>query len=154
LYLQISQAAVHIHEFVPRAKLLAVLLNPIDRTYSHFLMHSRNGLAPGKNFLQTIALEDLQDENFQPDISTRYNTGATVTQNPLMCLIINTTPHSLRPKLKYALPPPVFRWYLSRRFGNHRQENININAMPIGCTRNAPPDFSRSYLASAKYDRA
>ena len=61
LYLQIPQVAARIHQFIPHAKLLAVLRNPIDRTYSQFLMHSRNGLAPSKDFLQTIALENLQD---------------------------------------------------------------------------------------------
>lgn len=198
LYLQIPQAAVRIHQFIPHAKLLAVLRNPIDRTYSRFLMHSRSGLAPSKDILQTIALEDFQDasnpwkfpqyirgsfydiqlqyfleafpasqlriflyedlqdplkmlrdifqflevdENFQPDISIRHNTASTVIQNPLMRAIINITPHSLRCKLKYALPPPVFRWYLSRRLGNCHQEKINKTQCPRDAREMLRPIF-------------
>jgi len=197
LYLYIPPAAARIHRFIPHAKLLAVLRNPIDRTYSQFLMHWRNGRAPAKDFLRAIALEkihdesrpwalpryirgsfydtqlqhflkffpasqlriflyeDLQnplpmlreifrflevDENFQPDISTRYNTAAAGMQNPLWRAVVNATPVSIRHRLKHVLPPPVFRWYLAHRLGNYKG-NIKATSCPPEAREKLRPIF-------------
>jgi len=80
------------------------------------------------------------DENFQPDISTRYNTAAAGMQNPLWRAVVNATPVSIRLKLKYMLPPPVFRWYLSRRLGDYRG-NVKATQCPPEAREKLRPIF-------------
>jgi hypothetical protein len=62
-YLASPQAAAGIHQFIPHAKLIAILRNPIDRAYSAFLMELREHSALASDFLQAIEREDIHDDN-------------------------------------------------------------------------------------------
>jgi hypothetical protein len=53
-YLYEPRAAARIKYHVPNAKLIAVLRNPIDRAYSHFLHMVRNGTEPLADFAQVL----------------------------------------------------------------------------------------------------
>jgi Sulfotransferase domain len=58
-YLYEPQAAARIRAHVPGAKLIAVLRNPIDRAYSHFLHMVRNGTEPLTDFAQALREEEV-----------------------------------------------------------------------------------------------
>lgn len=55
-YLYSPKAAERIRQFIPSAKLIVILRNPVDRAYSNFLHCIRDGLEPHTDFAQ--ALED------------------------------------------------------------------------------------------------
>ncbi|NNE08124.1 MAG: sulfotransferase [Gemmatimonadetes bacterium] len=57
VYLQAESAPAAIHEACPEAKLIAVLRNPIDRAYAHFLGRRRDGLEPRADFRAVVATE-------------------------------------------------------------------------------------------------
>ena len=50
MYLYGQNAPTNIHSYVPEAKLIAILRQPIDRLYSRFLHLSRDGNQPTDNF--------------------------------------------------------------------------------------------------------
>ena len=56
-YLYEVGAAAEIRRYVPEAKLVAILRNPIDRAYSHFLHMVRSGTEPLDNFAQALQEE-------------------------------------------------------------------------------------------------
>jgi hypothetical protein len=53
-YLYEPGAAAEIRHYIPEAKLIAILRNPIDRAYSHFLHMVRNGTEPLGDFAQAL----------------------------------------------------------------------------------------------------
>jgi hypothetical protein len=53
-YLYKAQAVERIKSYVPEAKLIAILRNPIDRAYSHFLHMVRNGTERITDFAQSL----------------------------------------------------------------------------------------------------
>jgi hypothetical protein len=53
-YLYEPRAAAEIRRYVPEAKLIAILRNPIDRAYSHFLHMVRSGTEPLGDFAQAL----------------------------------------------------------------------------------------------------
>jgi hypothetical protein len=53
-YLYEPRAAAEIRRYVPEAKLIAILRNPIDRAYSHFLHMVREGTEPLDDFAQAL----------------------------------------------------------------------------------------------------
>jgi sulfotransferase family protein len=57
-YLYEPEATTQIQRHVPDAKLIAILRNPVDRAYSHFLHMVRNGTEPLKDFAQAIRREE------------------------------------------------------------------------------------------------
>lgn len=57
-YLYEPRVAAEIRRYVPEAKLIAVLRNPIDRAYSHFLHVVRVGTEPLGNFAQALREEE------------------------------------------------------------------------------------------------
>jgi hypothetical protein len=57
-YLYEPKAAARIKYYVPDAKLIAVLRNPIDRAYSHFLHMVRNGTETLADFAQVLQEEE------------------------------------------------------------------------------------------------
>jgi len=65
-YLFHPRAAERIHRFIPDAKLIAILRNPVDRAYSAWLMHHRRGKEK-RPFKEILAM------NEQP---TRYYRGS------------------------------------------------------------------------------
>ena len=56
-YLYEPGAAAEIRRYVPEAKLIAILRNPIDRAYSHFLHMVRTGAEPLDDFAQALQEE-------------------------------------------------------------------------------------------------
>ena len=57
-YLYEPQAVARIRQHLPDAKLVAILRNPVDRAYSHFLHMVRNGTEPLTDFVQAIREEE------------------------------------------------------------------------------------------------
>ncbi len=53
-------AAPRIHEAVPDVKLVAVLRNPIDRAFSHYMLHVRNEREHAESFAAALELEDAR----------------------------------------------------------------------------------------------
>jgi hypothetical protein len=67
-YLYEPEAAARIQDYIPDAKLIAVLRNPVDRAYSHFLHMVRNGSEPLTDFAQALREEETggyQKRNLQ-----------------------------------------------------------------------------------------
>ena len=58
-YLYDPGAAAEIRRYVPEAKLIAILRNPIDRAYSHFLHMVRSGTEPLDDFAQALQEEEV-----------------------------------------------------------------------------------------------
>jgi hypothetical protein len=58
-YLYEPRAAAEIRRYVPEAKLIAILRNPIDRAYSHFLHMVRSGTEPLDDFAQALREEEV-----------------------------------------------------------------------------------------------
>jgi sulfotransferase family protein len=57
-YLYEPQAVARIQQHLPDAKLVAILRNPVDRAYSHFLHMVRNGTEPLTDFVQALQEEE------------------------------------------------------------------------------------------------
>lgn len=67
-YLYEPKAVERIKYYVPGAKLIAVLRNPVDRAYSHFLHMVRNGTEPLSDFARALQEEETgahQNRKFQ-----------------------------------------------------------------------------------------
>jgi sulfotransferase family protein len=67
-YLCEPKAIERIQYYIPDAKLIAILRNPIDRAYSHFLHAVRNGTEPLTDFPQALREEETsarQNRNIQ-----------------------------------------------------------------------------------------
>src|SRR5215211_5523906 len=58
-YLYEPSAAAEIRRHVPEARLIAILRNPIDRAYSHFLHMVRSGAEPLDDFAQALREEKV-----------------------------------------------------------------------------------------------
>lgn len=58
-YLYKPRAATEIRRYVPEAKLIAILRNPIDRAHSHFLHMVRSGTEPLDDFAQALHEEGV-----------------------------------------------------------------------------------------------
>ena len=56
-YLYIPAAVDHIERHLGAPKIIAILRNPIERAYSHFLMNWRRGLEPLADFKDALAAE-------------------------------------------------------------------------------------------------
>lgn len=59
-YLYSPKAAERIRQFIPSAKLIVILRNPVDRAYSNFLHCIRDGLEPLTDFSQALEEENLR----------------------------------------------------------------------------------------------
>lgn len=57
LYLQSVHAAKRVHRHNPKAKIVAILRNPVDRAYAHFIGRQRDGLLPEGPFETRLAEE-------------------------------------------------------------------------------------------------
>lgn len=58
-YLAVPDAPKLIHDLIPAVKLIAVLRNPIERAYSHYLMRRRQGKEARTSFEEVLAADDL-----------------------------------------------------------------------------------------------
>ena len=57
-YLYSEKAPKSIKSYIPDAKLIAILRDPVDRAYSHFSMHVMNGREPLADFTQALQEEE------------------------------------------------------------------------------------------------
>ena len=67
-YLYEPEAVARIQQYVPDAKLVAILRNPVDRAHSHFLHKVRDGTEPLTDFAQALREEETganQNRNVQ-----------------------------------------------------------------------------------------
>ncbi len=67
-YLYEPGAAAEIRRYIPEARLIAILRNPIERAYSHFLHMVRSGAEPFDDFAQALQAEEAnidQERTFQ-----------------------------------------------------------------------------------------
>jgi hypothetical protein len=62
-YLYSRAAPEHIRKFNPQVKLIAILRNPIERAYSHYLQLRREQREPLENFTQALLAELLRIHN-------------------------------------------------------------------------------------------
>ncbi|MDY6784009.1 MAG: sulfotransferase [Cyanobacteriota bacterium] len=63
IYLYHSQAASRIREFIPHAKIIAILRDPVERAYSNFLHHVRDGFETFSDFSQALQAEKERMKN-------------------------------------------------------------------------------------------
>jgi hypothetical protein len=59
-YLYEPRAAAEIKRYVPEAKLIAILRNPVGRAHSHFLHMVRTGMEPLDDFAQALREEEVR----------------------------------------------------------------------------------------------
>lgn len=57
VYLQSIFTADRVGKFIPEAKIVAILRNPVDRAFAHFMGRRRDGLEPRESFETAIATE-------------------------------------------------------------------------------------------------
>ena len=63
-YLYVAQSAHKIHQYLPDAKLIAILRNPVDRAYSNFLhCRARNNKEPLEDFIEALKAEAARIRN-------------------------------------------------------------------------------------------
>ena len=62
-YLYEPESAARIKDYLPEMKLIAVLRDPVERAYSHFLDARRRGNEPLSSFDAALAQEDFLDQN-------------------------------------------------------------------------------------------
>lgn len=60
VYLYSSKAPERIHDYLPDAKLIVILRNPIERAYSQFLMFIRDGREPLQDFIEAVDEEETR----------------------------------------------------------------------------------------------
>lgn len=63
LYIYSSKAAQRIQHYIPEAKLIAILRNPVERAYSQFLMFVRDGREPLPDFAEALEQEETRMRN-------------------------------------------------------------------------------------------
>ena len=63
-YLHDADVCTRIAERIPNARLIAVLRNPVERAYSHFVMDRRRGWEPIPDFDDALAAEPTEVEEF------------------------------------------------------------------------------------------
>ncbi|MDB9312789.1 sulfotransferase [Spirulina sp. CS-785/01] len=64
LYLYIPETPQRIHHYIPNAKLIAILRDPINRAFSCYLHFRRNGREWIKNFPKALAQEEKRRQNY------------------------------------------------------------------------------------------
>jgi hypothetical protein len=73
LYLHSSEAPFRIKHYIPKARLIAVLRNPVERAYSQFLHFVRDGQEPTTDFAQALREEETRvRDNWAPRWRNKY----------------------------------------------------------------------------------
>ncbi|NEP79125.1 MAG: sulfotransferase [Okeania sp. SIO3C4] len=62
-YIYSEKAPQRIHNHIPNAKIIAILRDPAERAFSHFLFSLSNGREPEPDFKKTLEQEDWRVEN-------------------------------------------------------------------------------------------
>jgi len=130
-YLYSKVAAKEINKFIPSAKIIMILRNPIDRAYSHYLMDVQQGIITNKNFI-----EDIKDNFNKIDECPYIKIGCYYRQ---VKQYITTFPNS---QIKIILYDDYKRYPLkiiqeifeflcvSKDFVPNIRQNYNIGAIP------------------------
>lgn len=71
-YLSLEKAAQRIYHYLPHVKLIAILRQPVERAYSHFLMNIRNGTEPYNFLLAWQKDQQRRTSHWVPGYSYRY----------------------------------------------------------------------------------
>jgi hypothetical protein len=72
LYLHSPEAPERINHYIPDAKLIAVLRNPVERAYSAFLQRVQKGHEPLRDFAQALHQEEARtSDNWAPRWQTK-----------------------------------------------------------------------------------
>lgn len=67
MYLYLKEAPVRIHKYLPNAKIIMVLRDPIERAFSHYLQVRRDNREWIRDFSEALKLEDKRiEKNFAP----------------------------------------------------------------------------------------
>ena len=66
-YLESPEVAERMSRVLPRAKLIFLLRNPVDRAYSNYLWSRQNGLET-ETFERALELEELRERNLAPNL--------------------------------------------------------------------------------------
>ena len=66
-YLELPEAVERIYRALPRAKLIFVLRNPVDRAFSNYLWSRQNGLED-ETFERALALEEQRERDLAPQM--------------------------------------------------------------------------------------
>jgi len=78
-YLYDAKAVGRIKSYVPEAKFIAILRDPVDRAYSHFLHMVRNGTEPLTDFAQALE-QDQNGANQKPTFQDYIGRGLYYAQ--------------------------------------------------------------------------
>ncbi len=62
-YIYSEKAPQRIHNYIPNVKIIAILRDPAERAFSHFLFSLSNGREPEPDFKKTLEQEDWRVEN-------------------------------------------------------------------------------------------
>lgn len=62
-YLYIPEAVERIYNYIPEVKIIAILRNPVDRAFSHYLHHWRNGGEVYVSFYEALQQEEIRQQN-------------------------------------------------------------------------------------------
>ena len=62
LYLYSPKAPEKIHHYLPKAKIIVILRDPVERAFSNFLHHIREGIEPVSSFEEALELEEKRRE--------------------------------------------------------------------------------------------
>ena len=63
IYLYDEDAPKKIYSHLPEVKIIAILRNPVDRAYSNFIHHIREGLETTEDFKEALGLEEYRIKN-------------------------------------------------------------------------------------------
>jgi hypothetical protein len=73
-YLYDPEVPTRIHHYIPHAKMIAILRNPVDRAYSHFLHLIRDGYEPIQDFTLALQTEEKRmRDNWGPAYHYKNN---------------------------------------------------------------------------------
>jgi hypothetical protein len=80
VYLYEPKAVQRIRHYVPDAKLIAILRNPIDRAFSAYLHVLREGREPAENFIQALDMEPSRIQEKWPILYRYVDAGRYAAQ--------------------------------------------------------------------------
>ena len=74
-YLYSKDAAKGIYNFNPKAKIIMLLRNPVERAFSHFNMDARMGFAKNQSFIEAYKADKLNPEKAWGNAALYYELG-------------------------------------------------------------------------------
>jgi hypothetical protein len=71
-YLWDNEAPKLIHDVIPKARIVVMLRNPVERAFSHYLMHLRDGSETNRSFYDALKSDYDREKNNELAISHLY----------------------------------------------------------------------------------